>query len=120
MSPGQRVQSRLGYVQIISFNRSQSEGNSVYRVDFTIYNARQETLEIYLPDYIRLVVDGLPRAPNEVCKSGYSRGEMTLTVRPDSAEDCFATFRTSGQAHSVLVRFNTDPAGGHGYLRWPE
>jgi hypothetical protein len=125
ISPGQRVQTRWGYVQVVSFDHSSTGPDSVYRVEFAVVNRRREMMELVVRDFIRLVTDGLPRAPVQVCREPPPNAliispESRFTLQPGSAEDCYAVFRVRGQARVVLVGFETDDAGGRGYLRWPE
>jgi hypothetical protein len=115
MRPGQQVQAPFGSVEIRTFNRSEQDGDSVFQLEFLLVNQSRQDIEIHLRDYVRLIADGVPRAPEEASDNVY----QGMTMRIESAEYCSTKFRVHQRPNVVHIQFGTGNVP-HIFLRWPE
>jgi hypothetical protein len=114
LSPGQRVQRPFGWAEIRSYNRSQKDGDTAFDIDFLLINESAQRLSnLQLQDLVRLIADGVPRAPFSRQPSSY------FDIEGESAEYCNAKFSVRGQPHVVYIQFGTGDAG-RSFLRWPQ
>lgn len=111
MSPGQRVRRPYGWVEIRTFNRSQKSADTVFEVEFLMINESSESIRSDLSNFVRLIADGIPRAPSSWQVSADK-------VLPDSAEYCNVKFTVRGRPRAVYVQFGTEDSG-LSFLRWP-
>jgi hypothetical protein len=111
MSPGQRVRRPYGWVEIRTFNRSQKSTDAIFEVEFLLINESAESIRSDLSNFVRLIADGIPRAPSSWQVSADK-------VLPDSAEYCNAKFTVKGRPRAVYVQFGTEDSGLN-FLRWP-
>jgi hypothetical protein len=114
MRPGQQVQVPFGSIEIRTFNRSERDGDSFFGIEFLLVNQSREGITINLRDYVRLIADGVPRAPAEASGNIYG-----VTVRMESAEYCTTKFRVPQRPNVVHILFGTGDEP-HIFLRWPE
>jgi hypothetical protein len=115
LRPGLRVPRPFGELEISTFTRSPKDRDTVFRIEFLIRNESRADTKIYLPNFLRLIADGVPRAP-ESTSDGCCSG---IAVQLESAEYAWATFRAHGQPALVLLQFGTGD-DVHSYLRWPQ
>jgi hypothetical protein len=111
MSPGQRVRRPYGWVEIRTFNRSQKSADTIFEVEFLMINESAESIRSDLSNFVRLIADGIPRAPSSWQVSADK-------VLPDSAEYCNVKFTVRGRPRAVYVQFGTEDSGLT-FLRWP-
>jgi hypothetical protein len=111
MSPGQRVRTPFGWVEIRTFNRSQKSADTIFEVEFLMVNESTDSIRSDLSNFVRLIADGIPRAPSSWQVSADK-------VLPDSAEYCNAKFTVRGRPRAVYVQFGTEDSG-LSFLRWP-
>ena len=127
---GQRVERPFGAIEISSLTREKKDQDTIFTVKFVIKNEKLPgKLHIFVADYLRLIADGVPRAPQS-----YSHAETDPTgswpersklqtivtyVDPDSGEYGWATFLLQGQPHEVYLQLGTGEEG-RSYLRLME
>jgi len=99
------MQRSFGWIEITTFGRSEQDQDSVFNVEFMIINGSSRDMDYQPVDEIRLIVDGVPRAPRETVPSGY------VTVNTESAIDGKAIFRVRGRPRDVYVQFGTGSPG---------
>lgn len=116
MRPGQRVRRPFGSIEITTFTRSEVQQNSIFKIEFLVRNESPKDVKVSVPGYIRLIADGVPRAPIETTP----KYPYDLDVQLESAEYGDATFSVRGQPHVVHVQFGTGDAVGRSFLRWPD
>jgi hypothetical protein len=111
MRPGQRVRRPSGWVEVTTFNRTNGRNESVFSVSYLFLNDGSRDVSVNAANLVRLVTDGIPRAPAEY--KGYS------SVPAESALDFSATFRVRGRPRVVYLQFGTGDVE-RSYLRWPD
>jgi hypothetical protein len=104
-----------GRVMIETFNKSfaQRQQETTFTIRFIFHNTSTNGGRLETRDLVRLVADGVPRAPVEWFPS-------SATVPADSAQDGWATFRVRGRPRVVHVQFGVDERSGRAFLRWPD
>lgn len=117
LRPGLLIRRPFGAVEITTFSRSGAEDGLRFRIDFLIRNETSRPLQFNLFDFIRLVADGVPRAPVGSSSQPDSFGMTNL--RPDSAEYADLSFSVRGRPHEVLLQFGS-AAAGRSVVRWPD
>jgi hypothetical protein len=115
---GQRVERPFGELEISSFTQVQKDQGTLFTVEFLIRNEGQNSLNLIIKDYLRLIADGVPRAPEYDNYDGCA-GRCGVKVAGDSAEYARATFSVRGQPKQVYLQFGTRDEG-RAYLRWPK
>ena len=116
MHPGVRVPRPFGEVEISTFSESRKDQDTVFTVELVIRNETRNKIQVDLRNAIRLIADGVPRAPETT--SQRCCPEVT-EVQLESAEYGSATFRVHGQPAAVYLRFGTGEEVSS-YLRWPQ
>jgi len=116
MRPGQKVSQSYGWLEVSTFSRSRDGNDSVFTIEFNVFNGSRAPI-LMDPGSVRLITDGLPRAPST--NAGFR------VVASESVEERFAaSFRIRGQPRVVFVQFVFVQFGGSGgdrsYLRWPD
>lgn len=111
MVPGQRVRRSYGWLEIMTFDRSERDQDSVFRVEFRVRNESSSEINFSGQGQFRLIVDGVPRSPAE--------SSDRLNVEAESAEDGYVTFRVGGKPRVVHVQVGTGDSG-RSFLRWPD
>jgi len=112
LTPGQRVRRPFGWVEIRTFNRSQKAGDTVFEVEFLLINDSSEPINADLSSFVRLIADGIPRAPS-------SWQVSSNKVLPDSAEYCNTKFTVRGRPRVVHIQFGSEDSG-LSFLRWTQ
>ena len=115
LRPGDRVRMPNGRVMIETFNKSfaQRQQETTFTIRFIFHNTSTNGSRLETRDLVRLVADGVPRAPVEWFPG-------SATVPADSAQDGWATFRVRGRPRVVHVQFGVDERSGRAFLRWPD
>jgi hypothetical protein len=111
LTPGLRVQRPSGWVEIRTFNRSQKSTDTVFEIEFLYINESSATVRLDLSYFVRLIADGIPRAPS-------SWKISSEKVLGNSAEYCNAKFTVRGRPRVVHVQFGSEDEG-LSFLRWP-
>ncbi len=115
MRPGQRVRRPVGSVEIMTFGRTERDQVSFFKVEFLLRNETNKRLQFKVRDFVRLLADDVPRAPDETSPAWPS----DLVVESESAEYAGATFSVRGRPRVVYLQFGSSN-DGRTYLRWPE
>jgi hypothetical protein len=110
MRPGQQLKREWGIIEISTFSSVPGDKSETYRVDFMARNDSGRAVELIPGDYIRLLVDGVPRAPSSASNS--------FLIGHDSAEDFWAIFTIHSKPKVVYVIFGAGEAA-RSYARWP-
>jgi hypothetical protein len=113
LAPGLRGKTPFGEVEIRTFTRSLTEQGTQFTVEYLVINEGSKDINYPFTDYVRLIADGIRRAPELGCCA------TNITVRPDSAEYLTAPFTVRGRPSVVILQFGTS-ADGHIYMRWPD
>jgi hypothetical protein len=112
MRAGVFVRRPFGAVEITTFSRSRTDEGARFDVEFLIRNEGQQKLSFWTAEFIRVVADGVPRAPIAV-----SPGLME--VPNEAAEYGKASFTVRGMPGIVHLQFGNG-ASGRSFLRWPD
>src|SRR5262249_4691657 len=98
MSPGLRVRRPCCLIEIKTFSRSRRGDDSVFEVEFVIINDSRESVTFHFKDDVRLIADGLPRAPEQVCN------EYSMTLPIESSEYCQIRFSVRGVPSTIYFQ----------------
>ena len=115
MRPGSRIRRKDSRVEIVTFNRAYNSKTqqTTFNLQFVMVNMGSKPLRLNAEDVVRLLTDGLPRAPVRWFPS-------YANMPAESAQDCSLTFNVKGKPRTVHVQFGTDDEGGRDFLRWPD
>src|SRR5262249_20711964 len=114
LRPGQRVKRPYGELEISTVERSPKDQDTMFKFELLIRNQSPQEVEVPLVDYVRVIADGVPRAPEITSLGPY---ESKVKVRPESSEYAWATFRVRGQPRIVYLQVGVGDTP-RSYLRW--
>jgi hypothetical protein len=109
MAPGQRVHRSFGWIEIMTFSRSDQNQYSIFSVEFRV-RTEENSVAFDSSRMFRLVADGFPREPD-------SAGIFFIDI--ESAKESKVTFHVRGRPRVVYLQFGTGKSE-HSFLRWPD
>jgi hypothetical protein len=115
MRPGSKVRRQNSKVEVVTFNRAYNSKTqqTTFNLQLVVINTKSKSLTLQAENIVRLVTDGLPRAPMKWFPA-------YANMPAESAQDCSLTFNVKGKPRIVHVQFGTDDEGGRDFLRWPD